>query len=271
MALKELVLTKLEGRLAALNVHVTRVEDTFNVALGQGPLAHRANVDPAALVARLEGTAAEQDEWTLDRLVAGYASGVQHVLLEPARSKASEWSFIESAGGLMPNIEVDTFCLGAEAASGEAPWVQPFLGDMVVSYLVHLTRGLRVLSAPQVERWGTTADRVTSGARSMLFHRTRELRFVPHEGFTHVQALHGGDGYDAVRATVVADVFFGDTDSTTRIAMPTQDLLLIVFKGTDEAVAELREATAQAVQKASYPLSDQIFAFKSSKPVPVDA
>ncbi|MBA2663483.1 MAG: hypothetical protein H0U74_14440 [Bradymonadaceae bacterium] len=263
MSVLETTLLRLEERLAALRLDAHRIGDTLNVSHGQGPMAHKANIDPAELVARLQGEPGGAHQ----RLIAGFASGVLHVLLEPARSKADAWTFVESAGGITPNIEADTFILGATAASGEAPWVRPFIDDLVVSYIVHLDRGLRVLSEPQAQHWAVSADRITAGARSLLFHKTRASKPTAHVGCRYVQALSHGDGYDAARALVFADAFYTEIGDECRFALPSQDLFLFVLHGGTDQVNELRLAAAQAYAAAEYPLSPRLFTFDLGKPV----
>ena len=253
-------LDTLEDTLTDMRASVERVESMFNVEVGRGITASKASIDPAPLLEELEGVDASQHE----RLIAGYASGVKHVLLEPKRSDAAQWDFVESAGRLMPNVEVYTFALGAEAAAGSPPWTQDFYEDLIVAYFIELDRGIRVLTEEQFERWTAPAERVTAAGRSLLFHKSRNLSPEKVDG---VERIHTGDGYDAMRCIVVADVFFADFDDSFRFSMPSQDAFLFVRGHTDEHLDTLRAATDAAFADAEYPLSRSIYGFSTGKPV----
>ncbi|QDG54616.1 hypothetical protein FIV42_28885 [Persicimonas caeni] len=256
-------LEALEDKLVERRLEVEDVEGTLNVKAGKGVIAAKANIDPKPLWAVLSDTAPEGRE----RLIAGYASGVKHVLMEPRRSDASEWDYVKTAGRLLPNIEVHTFVLGAEAAAGESPWTMDFHEDLVLAYFVDLDMGMRVLTQSQVEGWSATENRVTSAARSLLFHKSRSLKTSKLDDFEGVEKIHTGDGYDAMRCIVVADLFFGDFDDSYRFSMPTQDALLFT-RGDDEALVDaLRTATDAHYAKADYPLTRSIYAFETGRPV----
>ncbi len=262
MATHDAWFERLEDLLVARRAEIDRVGDTLNVKVGRSITAARANVDPAALFDVLEGAPAEQHR----RLIAGFASGVHQVLLEPKRSKASEWGFEEAAGRLVPNVEVHTFRLGAEAA-GAAPWTQEFHEDLVVGYFIDLDVGVRVLTEAQFEQWPASAGRVTAAARSMLFHKSRDLKPTKLDAFDGVELIHVGDSYDAMRSIVVADLFFSEFDDSFRFAMPTQDALLFVRGHAEAQLDALRAATDARFEAADYPLSRSIYAFETGKPV----
>jgi hypothetical protein len=265
MSLIDSTLQLLDDALRARRLDVQTVGHTLNVSHGRGPMAHKANIDPQSLIERLEASAPHAHR----RLVNGFASGIQHVLLEPVRSRASEWTFVESAKGLVPNLEVDTFVDGVRAASGQDPWVLPFVDDLVVSHLVELDQGVRVLTGPQVERWGVTADRVKSAARSILFHKSREVKPKPFDGFDLVSAITVGDDYEAVRALVIADAFYTEIGSGYRFSIPRQDLFLSVSSDSPEHLEALDAATRSVFETADYPLSRRLFRFELGRPVPL--
>ncbi len=256
------IVQQLEDALRSRRLDVEAVEDTFNVSQGSGIMAHKANIDPRPLLEYLDDSDRE-----LRRDIAGYVSGVKHVLLEPSRSSADEWSFVESAGGLVPSLEVPTFQLGVQAAADEPAWTLDFDDDLVVAYFVQLDRGLRVVTQPQFDGWGISADRLTSGARSILFHKTRELDFQPLDSFESVYRLHSGDGYDAARCFVVSDAFYSRVDDGLRFGMPSPDHFICVFDSDAESIGELSEAIDEIYETVDYPLTDQIFEFDASQPV----
>ena len=254
-------LATIESALKGRRLHVSRVEDTFNVRQGQGPLATKAHVDPRPL---LEVRADDPFVWR--RQVAGFASGVKHVLLEPKRSDAGSWEFVDSAGGLLPTIQSDTFSLGVEAACGEQAWTLPFCDDLQVAYLVRLPNGLRPVTVPQVEHWGVSEDRVTSAARSLLFHKTRQLSFKPYRDLSQVRRLKAGDGHDAARCLVVGDAFYSEVGDDFRFSLPTPEHFLCVHQKSPETLAQLRQATAEVLADTDYPLTEKLFRFRLGKP-----
>lgn len=256
-------LDALEDKLVERRLEVERVESTLNVKAGKGIIAAKANVDPAELWDVLADTAPQGR----DRLIIGYASGVKHVLMEPKRSDASQWDYVKTAGRLLPNIEVHTFRLGAQAAAGEPPWTLEFHEDLIVAYLVDLDLGMRVLTEGQVDGWSATEDRVSSAARSLLFHKSRSVKPQKLDEFEGVEKIHTGDTYDAMRSIVVADLFFGDFDDSYRFSMPSQDALLFVRGDDESSVESLRSATDAHFDEADYPLTRSIYAFDVGRPV----
>lgn len=257
----------LEAKLEAMRVDVSRTDDGLEAQAGQGITAASARIDPASLFDRLD----EVDEAGAERLIAGYASGVKQVLLEPKRSDAAEWDFEESAGRLISTIEVDTFRLGAAAAAGEDPWTAGFFEDLVVAYMIDLDVGMRVLTQAQFDRWAVTTDRVRAAARSMLYHKSRNAKPAPVEEFEGVEELRVGDGFDAMRAIVVRDLFFSEFDDDYRFAIPTQDAFLFVRGDAEDQVDALREAADARYDEADYPLTRSIYGFEVGKPTLVEA
>jgi hypothetical protein len=244
---------------------VEPIEDTFNVRLGQGPTARRANIDPLPLLSLLSSTPAQAS-----RQIAGFASGVHHALLEPTRSRGASMSFVECAGSLLPFIAVDTFGVGVESATGSPPWTRPFAKDLRLFFVIRLDRGLRILTEEQADRWGVTPDRITAAARSLLFHRTRELVRTPLPEKDAVFRIRAGDGHDASRCLVVADVFYTEIGSTFRFAIPDPDHLLFVYGNGPGELDVLRRTTEEVYARASIPLSDEIFRFDGSRPRPIE-
>lgn len=252
--------------LRLANLQPSEVAGTFNVAMGRGPSARKANVDPGPLLERL----AQSHDDRIKALISGFVSGVEHALLEPRHSKASEWSFVESAGALMPVYQPPTFAIGVEAVHGHPAWVQPVSDEVVCAYVIRISPGLRVLTTDQFDRWGATADRVFAGARSMLFHRTRELQSRQFEDYLHVRRLHAGDGHDAARAMVYADAFYTEVGSGLRFSLPSPDHLLVIHESSDGNLEQLRAATDEVFETSDTPMTRAIFAFERGRPVVVE-
>lgn len=266
MAADETTHDRLEEMLRGANLDVESVGETWNVSRGSGAMEAKANVDPVPFLESLSADAS-----AARRRMAGWVSGVKHVLLEPGNSEADTWNFTEAAGRLGMAIEVDSFVDGVEAAAGSAAWTQPFDEDLVYVFLLELDMGIRVLTADQFDAWSATPDRVVSGARSMLFHKAESTSPEKLEAYPGVERFHVGDGYDAARALVLDDLMFGEFGDSTRIAIPTTDDLLFVREGTDENVEALNRAARNRCQEADYPLTTTLYRFERGQPVPCAA
>jgi hypothetical protein len=256
-------LERLTDKLTGRNVSVDETAGTLNVSVGRGITASKANIDPTDLFEQLESA----DEREQDRLIAGYASGVKHVLLEPKRSDAAEWDFVESAGRLMPTVEVHTFELGAAAASGDQAWTREYHEDLVLAYLIELDLGMRVLTQSQFDRWGVTSDRVTAAGRSLLFHKSRNLKSKKLDDFPIVERFSVGDEYDATRGLVISDVFFSEFGDDFRFATPTKDDFLFVRDGDEASIEALCSAVDHRFEQADYPITRSIYTFELGSPV----
>lgn len=248
---------------------VERIGDTLNVRHGEGRRAFRANLGLEAILAELF----KMPEDEHDRLVAGYTRGVCGVMLEPAISRAIKgWEYRAAAARLMPSIEVYTFALGVADTQEFEAWTAPFVGDLIMTYVIEQDRGYRVLSRAQVDAWGASDDRVVSAGRSMLYHKTREAaQLRPLDGARHVRQVKVGDGYDAARATVLPDVFFHDLEEQHwRFAIPNPDLLLFIDSPDPSALAELRRIAEDIFDESDFPLSDQLYGSVNSRPYQLD-
>ena len=269
--LRDEVIETLRGRRLSVEPVQGDQGPRLEVTQGRGLMARRASLDLAPLASWLEDRPPHQRA----RHIAGYASGVKGVMLEPARSKASSWSFNETAGRLLPNIEVASFGLGVRAASADAEgggdaFTLPFHDDLIVAYYIQLDMGLRVLTRPQVEAWGATEDRVVTAARSLLFHKTRDAAWRPLEGHPSVQRISVGDSYDAARALVLADAFFSEVDDGFHLALPSQDELLLVTSEDEAHIEALKAATHDAYSRSDYPLTTALFSLEKGHPVPAE-
>lgn len=236
---------------------------TLHLSRGTGPMEATATLEPDEFLSSLEGLTDQQRR----RQLAGYVRGVQHVLLEPDDSEAAQWDFAKAAGTLAMSLEVESFVAGCEATTGNPAWHRSLDEDLVFVFLLELDMGIRVLTEDQFERWSASPDRVLEGARSMLFHKAHSESPNDLEGYHGVERLRVGDGFDAARCLVLDDLFFGEFDEDSRIAMPSPDDLLFVREGSDEKVRELQHATDERFRETSYPLTDALFGFERSKPV----
>ena len=264
MSAREHLIDAITQTLTARKLDVERIGDTLNVKDGPGRLASKVNVDLGGIIERL-GQRPEQEH---ARQLAGFVSGVRAVLAEPARSKAAQWTYEQTAGRIAPTVEVDTFVLGVQATGLGTPWHVVFGEDLVLVILISLDRGWRPLMREQLERWEVSDDRVYSAARSMLYHKTREVQLRAHEGAEGVFVAKVGDGYDAARGIVLTEVFFSDlSESTFRFGIPHQDTFFYVQSLDEQTLASLRRATREAYEEADYPLSASIFELAGTRPM----
>ena len=259
-------LYEISEALAAQRLGVERVEDTFNVSQGTGISAHKAHIDPLPFVESLSAAADSRR-----RQIHGFASGIKHVLLEPKRSRANQWSFVDSAGRLVPTVQSRDFVSGVGQAAESPAWALPFVDDLFFVYLLELDMGLRVVTEDQVEFWGVSQDRITSAARSLLYHKSRNLKFKPFDDDPLVHRMKAGDGLDAARCLVVGDLFYTEIGDGFRFSLPSPDHFLCTFDAAPESIQALQKKTNAVCEDQDYYLTNQIFRFDVGKPVPVEA
>lgn len=268
MSNRETHIEAITGALLGRRLEVERIGDTLNVKAGPGRFASKANIDLEPILTALAD--AQENQHT--RMIGGFASGVKTAISEPPRSKANDWTYEQCAGRMMPNLEVDTYLLGVEAAGFDEPWHVRFSEDLLLVITIELDRGYRPLTQSQVDAWGATGDRVYSAARSMLFHKTRDVRLRHNDPREGVHTVKLGDGHDAARGIVLTEVFFSDLDeSTFRFTAPSQDLLYYVQDLSDETLRALEEATEETYLSTDYPLSRHIFELQPTRPASAKA
>ncbi len=257
--------------LESSRVSVTQIADTLNLSSGKGLTANKVNIDPLPLFERLDQES-PLDPTRMKQLIGGYVSGVVLSMGESKFSTADTVEYEEVAGGMLSNVEVDTFILGVEAVLGVKPWYEPFNEERGLIQVVYLSlnRGTRPLTQDLVERWGSTTDRIFSAARSMLFHRTRDAHLDRAKDASHpdIQQVSKGDGYDAARSLVLPDVFFIELNEPTfHFAMPSKDLLLFVDasdKDTEKLQA-LHDLAKTKWSEADYPLDHAVYTLKTTQ------
>lgn len=268
MSARETHIEAISDALGARRLEVERIGDTLNVKDGPGRFASKANLDLEPILDVL----GDADEANQRRLIAGFVNGVKTVLAEPPRSKAGDWTYEQTAGRVMPNLEVDTYLLGVKAAGMEEPWHVRFSDDLLLVITIELDRGYRPLTQAQVDAWGATSDRVYSAARSMLFHKTRDVRLRKDEPSPGVHMVKLGDGHDAARSIVLTEVFFSELDEGTfRFGTPNQDMLYYVQSLDEETLEALASATREAYEASDYPLSSALFELQPTRPATAKA
>lgn len=263
----EQVFQAIEEALEGASVRVDRVGDTLNVARGGGIMEAKANIDPVDLIEEIAGL----DESERRPAIANWARGVAHVLMEPTKSEADEWTFVEAAGQLYMSLENEYFLRGAEAAAGEPAWTIPLDEDLHFVFILELDMGLRVVTEDQFEEWSATRDRVVSGGRSLIFHKAYEEEPESVADFEGVERWRIGDGYDAARCLVIEDLMFGEVDETTRLSMPSPEELYFVRQGNEQTLEALRQVTDERYEAADHPLSRSFYRLeRGGKPALAD-
>lgn len=248
--------------LQARDIHVEPLADTLNLRWGSGLRTSKANIDLTSFntyLSTLEGPHAHH--------VEGYVQGVLRALKEPVRHRSAKWSYEQSAGGMMPELQTESFALGFEAVQGSRPWAQALGGGVLLTTAMVVDQGIKTISQDQVAQWGATDDRMYSAGRSMLFHRTRD--HVDEHGFTSkpVHTLKVGDGFDAARCMVIADLLFTHLDEFSMLfGLPHQDILLYTEGRSDQHIQALQEETQRVYKEASYPLSNELFELSKGRP-----
>lgn len=232
--------------LERLGLQVAEIDGTLNVRTGTGPGDSAANIDPSGF-----------DLSSDDSATRAFCEGVFDALCEPPRSRASQWTFVETAGSFVPVVRPAGWAQGVGAANGgDAAFVRSADGGLECGWLLRLSRGTRPLTARQVAEWGVPHERIEAAGRSLLYHMTRDAPLAPHPEVLGVRRLCLGDGFDSGRVFVVEDVYFGDLGPDTRYALPSADELLIAPQSHAEA---LLAAALQGVSNAVRPLSSSLF------------
>jgi uncharacterized protein YtpQ (UPF0354 family) len=258
--------TQLQARLEQAGIDVTTESaDTWHVSRGGDPFEATGSIDPDHLVAQIEAA----DRPDRSTFTSAIVRGILEALFEPDASDADAWDFEKAAGSILPTIEGPGFALGASSLADGDIWAEPFEANLSLTYRLLLDNGKRVLTEQQLDGWQATRDRVSSAARSLLFHHTRDASASPVDGYDGLESLAVEDGHDAARLIVLEDVMFGEFDDSSRIAIPTPDTLLFVRRGDEATTRALREAAQARFEASSQPLTTTLFQFRRSKPKPV--
>ena len=240
-----------------------RVADSVNLVRGEGPTAHRVNVD----LGTFQDALPDED---VEIAIRRYADGIVAVMMEPGRSIAASWDFARTVARVSPRIVPRAFLSGAAAAlGGDQAFSVPFHDELSMVVIVELDRGSRILTRSQVNAWGATDDRVVAAARSLLFHRTHDARWA-QRGDGPVYELSTVDDERAVCSTVFADVFYSELKPSARFGIPARDTLLFVLEDTSDNLEALKVEVDRALRHADFPLTRSLFGFESGLPIPVE-
>lgn len=235
------------------------------VSLRTGPQKHSATLDLGALEAALPDGE--------PRAVAHNAArGILAVINEPKNSDADTWSFIDCTPVIAPCAEGPGFLEGVRAAGGDAPFFQPYVGDLKLAYYVDLDDGQRLLTEAQVEAWGVHPERIQKAGMSILFYRSGYERWQNQvvDG-TLIRRLAIGDGGDAARGSLLELFDFQKAQQGRLFAMPSQGSLVFTDVVSKEAYDVLQRVVNGAFEKAQDPLSTKIFKIQNGtlEPTPL--
>jgi hypothetical protein len=163
-----------------------------------------------------------------------------------------------AAGLVMRLVNAHTLA-GQRAVTGRDQFALPFAAGLLLACYVDADGGLAPLSAARVESWGATVDRVTSAARSNLYHRTppeparRAREPAPHE------RVECGDSLDSGRVALLSDLWWDRVFGGIAFAAPGADLLLLAPAGDEAGVCAIAQAAAAHYAEAAFPVSPEVF------------
>lgn len=248
--------------LDALNALGVEPKTTLNgtvVSLRSGPQRHQATIDIPELVRKLPAG----NERSIAHSVA---RGIIAVINEPKNSDGDSWSFIDTTPVIAPSAEGLGFEEGVAAAGGSTPFFQPYVGDLRLAYYIDLNDGQRLLTEAQVKAWKVHPERIEKAGLSILFHRSGYQRWENQvvDG-TLIRRLAIGDGSDAARGCLLEMFDYPKAQSGRFFAMPSSGSLVFTDTISPEAFAVMRKVVKGAFDKASEPLSTDIFLCKDGK------
>lgn len=183
------------------------------------------------------------------------AAGIDAAVKFPARFEAKQ-TFAEGAASLLPKIErrrfadaYDAIVASREGDDEERLFYRELGADLITAYVLEDGWRFAYVLRRHTRLWDVSHDTVHAGARSHLYHRVgldaaeREVRV--------------DDGYDAARAALLEDVWFGLMGGEgVPFAVPDRDTLLVGEAATVEA-AQARFA------EAPYPLCPYPLRYRS--------
>jgi hypothetical protein len=220
----------------------------------EGRRGRQAHLDPARVSALLADVPGDPRV-----ALASFARGVTAVLSEPTNSRADEDAFVSAARSMLPTLEGPGFVLGALAAGGKRPFVQPFGSDLHTAYVIELDEGFRVVTEEQVTTWGVTADRIHKASLSILFHRTTFACFeTVSEG---LECFAMRDGYDGARAHIFEMWDYHRARRGIAFTLPDCGTMLLTDDTSAHGIERLTEATSRRFADARCPLSQRVFRF----------
>lgn len=259
------IVDKVEKQLLHQGFEITRDGDSLELNKPEtaGRDARTTRVDPTEFMSATRSNDPER----LTNRVEGFVRGIRHALLDPKKSGDGDWTFRKAAGRLVPSIELPAFGQGVKAVEGQPTWSKSFPDGLQIQYFIELDRGLRVLTAPQVEAWGVTEDRIDSAARSVLYHKTQNESFESHESAESVKTVDIGDGFNAARSLIILDLYYLELSRDVHFAVPTPNDLLFTTDDSDEAVQTLSQIAEQTYRREDEGLSPTLFTYDKGNPV----
>jgi uncharacterized protein YtpQ (UPF0354 family) len=140
---------------------------------------------------------------------------------------------------------------------------RPFLGELIVSYVIDETSSVAYVNEEHLERWAIGDQDIHAAALANLRRRTETMvqYTTVGDGNQRLYMYSSQDGYDATRILLpeLLEQWQAQISGRMVIGIPNRDFL-IAFGDSDQIVATniLRQIQVDAQQKA-YGLTDQLF------------
>lgn len=195
-------------------------------------------------------------------VVRAFVAGASAVIRVPM---VRGLTFTSVAGGILPRVVHEGYLEGHRAASGRQAYSLQWAPGLQVAIAIEDAYGFAVLTTARAESWGVTQDRITSAARSNLYHLTASV--APSRVALPVayEVISTGDSFDSGRTLLFNDLHWERADRGFAFAVPSQDALLMAAGTTDEEIATLAQAAESRWAEADSPVCSGVFLQRGRK------
>ncbi len=234
-----------------------------DIAVGEGRLVverkgRLQHFDLARLAVAYRQAPAE-----LDVLMSNLVSAVA---APPPERTLSDFERLRSR--ILPMLKPAGLIREAERRGLPRPASRPFLGDLIVTYVIEEPQRLVYLNENHLERWTIGAQHLHEAALPNLQKRTVErARFtISGDANQPLIVAASGDGFDATRILLpeLLDNWQRHMPGTLLLAVPHRDLLL-AFSNDDSDVVERIAAQVRRDAAGDNGLTDQLFCFSDGE------
>jgi uncharacterized protein YtpQ (UPF0354 family) len=147
---------------------------------------------------------------------------------------------------------------------------ESFNDELIVVYAEDSPKNIRYLTPQDLDEIGLTRAELRELAVNNL--RTILPKIEIHKGPLISMVTAGGD-YEAC-LLLLDDLWTSGTfkvDGDIVVAVPSRDLLLLTGSGTSGGIAKLRGVATEAVESASYGLTDALFVYRDGRFLKLEA